>query len=219
MRREGGDQIKIKWTVKDRREPLHYKPSVHSVYWRQMRRAIFSLLMMCFVLAVTCVFGQPESCLPASCSTGILEPGGSYTGVDGVTLDASRSHLNKPLEVFIERLSESQLPKPLDAGMKAETGFYRVGATTRFATYSDRPTILRIPIPEGAITENLALLAWSKAEDILDYDPSLGDFWNGAPISYDPQKREVAFSVGNLDPQGLIYVVVSGRYGSTLNPK
>jgi hypothetical protein len=152
-------------------------------------------------------------------TTGVLQPGGSFTGIDGVTLDASRSDLNRPLEVFIERLTESQLPKPLDAGMKAETGFYRVGATTRFVTYSSRPTILRIPIPEGAITENLALLVWSKAEDILDYDPSLGDFWDGAPISYDPQKREVAFSVGNLDSEGLIYVVVSGRYGSTTNPK
>lgn len=166
-------------------------------------RAIFTLL--CFLLQV-----QGTAMAQDQMTTGILEPGGSYTGLDGITIDASHSNLQKPLEVFIERLSESKIPYLGLSTKKPETAFYRIGAVTRFVTKVDKWLQVHVPLPQGAFNENLVVNLWTGLGDDPLHPDSQG--WSAIPIKYSAENNEVTFPRGNLDPKGKIFVVTLGAY-------
>jgi hypothetical protein len=67
---------------------------------RLLARALWFAFVTCFV------FAQEDSCPTTSYSTGTLEPGGTYIGIDGVTTDASEAELSETLNVFVERITD-----------------------------------------------------------------------------------------------------------------
>jgi hypothetical protein len=80
MRREGGDPIKPKQMVKDRREPFHYKPFVDVVYWRKMLHV--KIIFILVFLLLTSALGQILEVSSNEPPMLLLQPGSSVTGID-----------------------------------------------------------------------------------------------------------------------------------------
>jgi hypothetical protein len=147
-------------------------------------------------------------------SRGILQPGGVFVGVDDVKLDASRSGLDEPLEVYIERVEDiSGLRPPSSSLLTAETPYYRVGAAEYYRERHDM-LIIRLPLPEGVSSGGLAVFIYVPSERIppLPEEPDIADMWASASTSYFADTNEIAFSWYTLFPEGTVFTIVSGRY-------
>jgi hypothetical protein len=175
------------------------------------------------VLLGAFVVGQPESCLTENCSIGMLEPGSSFTGVDGILVDAAKAQLDKTLNIFVERIEDTsdllELSQNPHSPLKAETAYYKLGATERY--FRDGVLLVYVPLPEGAPTENLAVFALSSSDGGPEplptpdgEEPSDAPFggWASAPVSYIPERNAIVFDPGLLEPKGSIFTIVSGAY-------
>jgi hypothetical protein len=223
------NQIKTKWTVKNRREPLHYKRFVWVVYWREMNRVKTTfILLLLLVGGAGIVFAQPETCQPSNCSVGTLEQGGSYTGLDGITIKASK-YLDKTLTVYIERIEDTSDLIPLsfaeDTPLKAETPYYRIGATENYRLRSNGSFSVRLPLPTGVAAKGLAVfsLAIVDADTSLPPVPPPADtgivpenkdysYWSSYPVNYMLETNQISFPTGGLSIKGELFTIVSGRY-------
>ena len=184
----------------------------------QMLKILLGLLLFTpFVLA------QSELCPSATCSTGILKPGGIFEGIDGIVVDAAKAQLDRLLTIYIERLEDTsgllELSQNPNSPLKAETAYYKLGATERYA--ADGVVLVYVPLPEGAPTENLAVFALSSSEGSPEPlplpdgpPPSDAPFggWASAPVSYIPERNAIVFDPGLLEPKGSIFTIVSGAY-------
>lgn len=192
--------------MKDWREPVHYKRLESGVYWREMLRV---KLLVCFLLWFHGVVMAQENT-----TTGILEPNGSFTGLDGITITDTHGVLEKPLEVYIEQVTDTGGFPPLySPNLVAATPYYRMGASERYRTpSSSTPFTVRVPLPEGAATNGLAVFFLAPAETILDGTGE--DEWFSLPVTYLPQTHEVQFNRRLLEPEGVVFVIVPDVYDS-----
>jgi hypothetical protein len=172
------------------------------------------------------VFTQSEPCPSATCSIGLLEPGSTLEGLDGIVVDAAKAQLDKPLTVYVERIEDIsgllELSQNPDSPLKAETAYYRIGATEQYRT--DGTFLLYVPLPEDAPTENLAVFSLSTTEGSPEGIPSpdsTGETasddviyigWASFPATYVPERNAVVFGRGLLKPEGSIFTIVSGAY-------
>jgi Bacterial Ig-like domain len=81
---------------------------------------------------------------------GALTPGGTFTGVDGIVIDAAKAQLDRTLNIYVERVTDTSkllaLSQRADSPLKAETAYYKLGATER---YRSKGTLLvYVPMPE-----------------------------------------------------------------------
>jgi hypothetical protein len=143
-------------------------------------------------------------------SEGLLHPGGVFTGVDGVKIDARRSSLDKPLEVFIERMEDTRALPPLGTTRTPVTPYYRVGATERYREQEGR-LILRLPLPEGSSPEGMGVMFLVPGDKIMVDPPTdleLADSWFSAPVSYDAETNEIIIRRYVLLPEGTVFTIV-----------
>jgi hypothetical protein len=148
-------------------------------------------------------------------SSGILEPGGVFTGIDGVKIDARRATLDQPLEVFIERVEDTRDLPPLATSRTPVTPYYRVGATERYRE-QEGILILRLPLPEGTSPEGMGVMFLVPGDKIMVDPPTdleLADSWFSAPVSYDAETNEIAFEQLTLLPEGTVFIIVPDIYG------
>lgn len=162
------------------------------------------------LLLTSFVFGQSNPCQAPNCAMGILEGGGTLESIDTIIIDASRSDLSKPLEITLERLDESQIPLPLSPRVQAQTAFYKISSTTAFSTHPDRAFDIYVPLPQGALTENLVSYFWMRPGDATE-DPNTAG-WDTDPIKYIPERNAVRVRISRLDSTGDIFVIASGAY-------
>lgn len=183
-------------------------------------------ILLGLLLFTPFVLAQSELCPSATCSTGILEPGGIVEGIDGIVVDAAKAQLEKPLTIYIERIKDTsgllELSQNPDSPLKAETPYYRLGSTEQYRT--DGTFLLYVPLPEGAPTENLAVFSLSTSEGSPEGIPSpdstgetasddvISIGWASFPVTYVAERNAVVFGRGLLKPEGSIFTIVSGRY-------
>jgi hypothetical protein len=184
---------------------------------RMLKIGLWLLLITTFALS------QPSSCQPENCLVGILEPGGVFEGIDGIVVDATKAQLDESLTIYIERIEDTsdllELSQNPNSPLKAETAYYKLGATERYR--SKGVLLVYVPLPEGAPTENLAVFALSSTEGSPEGIPtpdshgetggiSIG--WASFPVTYIPERNAVMLDPGLLDLEGSIFTIVAGRY-------
>jgi hypothetical protein len=182
-----------------------------------------------WLLMTTFAFAQPETCQSTNCSIGTLEPGGSYTGLDGITIQSSK-YQDKPLTVYIERIEDTSDLIPLsfkeDTPLKAETPYYRIGATEDYFLESNGSFSIKVPLPVGVSPEGLAVFGLINAEpgglQPIPLPDSIGDesefedrgyiYWSSTTVNYDPETNNISFGRSGLRVKGSIFTIVSGAY-------
>jgi hypothetical protein len=140
-----------------------------------------------------------------------LEPKGSIVGIDSVVVDAKFAELSIPISLTIERINNPEVLVPAIATTETTpiSPFYQIRSRWRQAIYPGQLTV-SIPHPEGAPTENLAVafLSNDNVEDVAANEPQ----WSFAPATYAPATDEIVFGLKYAAPEGMPFVIVSGRY-------
>jgi hypothetical protein len=188
-----------------------------------------SKLGLWILLIISFAFGQPKPCPSASCSTGILEPGGSYTGIDGITIKSSK-YLDKSLIVYIERIEDASDLIPLsfkeNSPLRAETAYYRISSREDYILKSNGSFSIQLPLPSGVAAEGLAVFTLIHREpgglqpiplpDATGDEPEIEDtgyiYWSSYPVNYDPETNKLSFGRSGLSIDGSIFTIVAGRY-------
>lgn len=187
-------------------------------------------ILLCLLLGgLGIVSAQPETCQPANCSVGVLEPGGSYTGLDGITIKSSK-YQDKALTVYIERIEDTSDLPPLswakDTPLKAETPYYRIGATEYYHLPSGAAFSIGVPVPAGVAPEGLADFGFNitTSPGLSPLPPPGGNgpipeeipagyaYWISRPTRYDSETNQVFLPRGGLSIDGDIFTIVSGAY-------
>jgi hypothetical protein len=171
---------------------------------------------------VSGALAELNSCQIEDCSISILEPDGSYTGLDGITIKANE-HLDKRFTVYIRRLSNVSELSPLsenpDSRLKAETAYYKIGVTGDYQLDPSGSFSVNILLPENVSTEGLAVFKWIEYEsnDLLDPLPlpdgtmTASGYWISSRVNYHPDTNEVSFQINGLEHQRLTFIIVSGN--------
>jgi Bacterial Ig-like domain len=160
---------------------------------------------------------------------GALAPGGSFTGVDGITVKASK-YLDKNLQLYVERLTDTSGLIPLSwakgSPLKAETAYYKIGATQNYRLRPGAAFSVRVPLPEGVSPQGLAIFELASTEGGLKPLPRPGGpipsevpytYWSSAPVTYYPATNEISFPSSSFTTKGSTFVIVYGRYGTKQN--
>ena len=147
----------------------------------------------------------------AEVTTFTLAQGDVFTGVDGVTVDATSAEFRGEQTIFLERVEDPSSLEPMLFAQPASTSYYRIGAASYFATSPWAPLSIRIPIPEGFSVPpgTLGVGALVPYENPVHSDEASGDEWSTQPATYLADASEIEFSLGILDPEGIVFVVVS----------
>jgi hypothetical protein len=203
------ERVVNKQSMNGCREYFHYQRLGSSVYWRKMLRAKTILILMCLILGF--VLSQEFEVSSNEPPMLLLETSGSVTGIDGVMVDAVYAELKEPIELTIERIDNPATLIPFPSATKAKpiTGFYQVRSPKRNFIYPGELTV-GIPHPEGAPKEGLAVAFLVQGgEDSANDDEYQ---WSFTPATYAPATNEIAFGLKYAGPEGMPFVIVSGRY-------
>ncbi len=151
-------------------------------------------------------------------SEGILEPKGTYTGLDGVTIDAKFAVFEGNQQVFIERVNNTSGLPPISS-VPSEipvTPYYRVGSTKEFSagTDTDEYLLIRVPWPDGVSTNGIGVFTFAKAGQVETDPPTTikRDTWFSSSATYVPETKEVIFAVFGLNPEGLLFTLAPDIY-------
>jgi len=150
----------------------------------------------------------------ASYSSGTLIPGGSFTGVDGVTVDASLVEGGFELAVFIERLVKDKLGVSPPRFGTPVTHYYRIGASPEYETRSKTLFLIRIPLPEGVDTAGLGapILAPPKSLTDIQLPEGTPGIWLPSWADYVSETHEAQLTLSSIPPKGLIIGIAEGVY-------
>jgi hypothetical protein len=133
--------------------------------------------------------------------------GGSVTGIDGVVVEAVYAELKEPIELMIERIDNPEMLPPFSYSLPvAITNYYKITSPERHFIHPGDLGV-HIPHPEGAPTEILSV-GFLRSNN-SDYDKSQ---WALLPATYAPSTDEILFSLKQVDPTGVIVVIVKGGY-------
>ena len=158
---------------------------------------------------------------------GALTPGSSFTGVDGITVKASQ-YLDKTLQLYVERLTDTSSLIPLswakDSPLKAETAYYKIGATQNYRLRPGAAFLVRVPLPDGVSPQGLAIFELASSEGTLKPLPRPDGplpsenpymYWSSAPVTYHPDTNEISFPSSAFTTKGATFAIVSGAYKSS----
>lgn len=149
-------------------------------------------------------------------TAGPLPVGGSLTGVDGVTIDASRANYDREIPVFVERLEIDELGvMPPNLGTPV-TAFYRIGGISKYHTRGATPFYIHIPLPEDVNTAGIGAFLLAPVEGATDLALPEGHpgVWISSGAAYLPDTREAVLSLPLLRPKGIIVGIGKGIFRS-----
>ena len=111
-----------------------------------------------------------------------LEPGGSVTGIDGVTLHAPEEALDEPVGVTIERTGHKQNDADVPEGLEAVGGTYKVSTVGTTEAGTGDGFYIELPIPDGVMREDLHVAYLVPPEWVIhqvdNHDDHIEDpFW------------------------------------------
>ncbi len=147
-------------------------------------------------------------------TTGPLPAGGSFTGVDGVTIDASGADYEGGSTVFIERLEADELGVMAPNFGTPVTAFYRIGGTPEYHTQGGIPFSIHIPLPEGVETAGMGAIILAPVEGATHIYLPEGHpgVWIPSDASYRPDSQEAVIRLPLLRPEGIIIAIGEGVY-------
>jgi hypothetical protein len=128
-----------------------------------------------------------------------------------VRLGARHAELKEPIEVTIERIDNPATLSPdiATTGTTPITGFYQVRSPKRTVIHPGQLTV-GIPYPEGAPKEGLAVVFLVQGGEDSASDDEYQ--WSFTPATYAPTTNEILFGLKYAGPEGMPFVIVSGRY-------
>jgi len=193
-----------------------------------MSREKLSVLLVVLLLVLTTMACNapwlkytPPSVSPSpteGSEKGQLQPGGSFTGREGVTIHASIESIPQAIDVGVKPIDPPTEQNPLPESMTASGPFLQLSASVRTFTPSRSPFTISLPVDENQVdTEHLALAvlvpeeeihfqAECTAEDCSDFGP--GDSWFAVSGVYRPQSSRFEVALPFLAQEGRAVVLV-----------
>ncbi len=160
---------------------------------------------------------------------GQLQPGGSFTGREGVTVRALPDSISNPIDVEVKPIDPPTDKNPLPTNITASGPFLRLSASERTFTPSRSPFSISVPVDGGQVdAEHLALAvlvpgeeihfqAECTAEDCSALGP--GDAWFPVSGVYRPQSSRFETALPFLAREGRTVVLVESQdYSSPAVP-
>jgi hypothetical protein len=172
-------------------------------------------ILLCLFLGVQgIVFAQDEMI------TGVLKSNSIYRGVDGVGIDTKFAIIEGTPKVVIKHVDNisSFPPLSVNPNVKPVTPYYEISTSEFiFDGGNDKYFLIRVPLPAGVPTDNLAAFTLVDNADIESFPPSenenqQGYTWFSEGATYVARSSEVIFYVEDLGPKPLRFVITSGRY-------
>ncbi len=152
---------------------------------------------------------------PPGTTSGTLTDGGTFTGVDGLTIGAMPGTLTQTIEVTIASMNAPQEALPMNTQLVL--GHYQVSSDLDLVPPLDKPFILGIPVPGGGLTQTLAVAMLVPTADFLDTDPGQSHQWLLSPGVYDPATAMFMTTLSTLPDSGFgVALVENPAMDSTL---
>lgn len=138
---------------------------------------------------------------------GILDSaGGSVVDASGAVIGAVEGALSAPVALTIAPVPSA--PPPIAEPAVIVGDYYRAAAAETVITPSDKPLLIGLPVPAGAIPEKLMAAALMPAEQILDADPAAGSIWTPLEGIYDAENNLFVLTMRSLPSGGTTLALV-----------
>jgi hypothetical protein len=137
----------------------------------------------------------------------VLQPKGSVTGIDNIVVDAKNANFNDATEFSITRVDNTSTLPPFSYSLPiALTNYYQITSPKRSHFGSGQLTV-HLPHPEGTPTDGLSVAFLLPSNEVRS-EPT----WAFLPATYSPSTNEILFGLKQIDPKGLVFVIVKGGY-------
>ncbi len=177
-----------------------------------MRRHLPLMLAALLLVLPSCAGQQPVAPPP----TGLLTPGGTVVGVDGVSLTALDGALANAVAVSIARVPSKTIAAPLPEGLSLTGHAYQVAATVDTTAGDDAPFgfVVGLPLPASANPKelNVAFLIRRDRVELWYPDYVDGDVWELVPGVFDPTAGRWLVTLHALPAAGTELGLVEGDY-------
>jgi len=150
---------------------------------------------------------------------GTLEPGGTFVGVDGVTV-SSPLGLGKSIDIFVEKIEDPTYEYPLSTGFITPKtiddvvgGFYRVGVTDPDYGISGKGGNFKLsfPVPEGYNDDNAYVIFLYREGAGPTKNGSDRLVWfSGGSITPD-LPNTLRIQIARLLPEGMVFAIVKAK--------